>query len=299
MQGESPEEERVVQKSESKVGFGDVDGDIRESTIVGRDQIINIYPDTHQPLSDSQKTFRDSRQMPAYQLVKPHNFDLDDQINACLDVCYEHECGLLGFLVPYNSHLFLKNFCERLRYELGSRNVTPVNYVLSIDHVCTTITDALLDIKARIPKLREKDVLIPVRVEDEATATQFWQSLRQECCGEFDYRLILLIGAGPECVPAFQDIARLQPPVFSQGHILRWICRVVECANWAEPDVIIKDWKAMMFHECVVHDELKIDRVYRHLEFVSGMLIQEPIPSSEIFLCELKERCECYVQTSD
>jgi len=245
-------------------------------------QIVHVHPESRIPLAN--------------ESAQAYSFDLVTQVGDCVDACWENQNGLLGFLLDYNSHDLLKNLCEQLRYKLGRSTTSAVTSVLSIDHKIRSVSDVVIEVKARLPKLREKDLLIPIKIDEIETVAQFWKQLQQACGTTFAHRLIVVIGSprGSEC--SLKGLHKLESPRFKRRDILSWISPVVSTLDWPDAARVISGWKDMMFRECSRDNHLDIDRVYRHLNFVSELLQENP--AAEVFLEQLHMRCESYAQTT-
>ena len=269
-----------------------LNGDMTDSSVAGHD----IIHEQHQHFYA-----RRSPQTPlANELFKAYHFDLVEQIDACLDQWEEREQGIYGFAIAYNSTGFLKNFCERLRYHLGRNSVFPVNDVFPIDPMLLPVRDAVSEVKSRLTKLTEKHLIIALKVDDSETAQQFWTLLRRECRGRFPRRLLVVLGLPAQSDPAMLEgdaLVPLLPPHFRKLHISKWIGPVVDGLNWPNQVQCIDTWKEAMFCECVENGRLHIEKVYRHINFITELLQEHPSPES--FLRDVQERCACYAQTTD
>jgi len=226
---------------------------------------------------------------PAYQAIMPHNFDLRDLIEECVDCLLEQE-GIIGFGLPYSSPTFVTNFCERLKQERG-RNLVKVKDYLMVNPVHTPLDDVLLTIKRRyLPALQHQHILFAVQIPNATLAREFWQRLQTLLNDKaMPHNLIVIItltdnGQFPK------ELKTLRPPQFRRAHAQFWIRQIVEQRAW--PDTITELWVKHMIVECQHGQGLHVDWVYDHLKDMLKLFHQNP--TLEDFKTELARRRKLY-----
>lgn len=227
----------------------------------------------------------DEQRVLSYQLPSPCNFDLTRLIEDSLEKV-EGKHGLIGLAVPCDDDAFLENFGERLKKELGRRNIQMwPRLTLKPIHVSTD--EAIAIIKRCKQVLQKRDILYPIVIHifDKHISNAFWQTMCHEFTGNFENRLIVIMGGDSAC--AFpDDIPLLEPPQFREAHIITWVRDVVGYLGW--PDNVREVWKQKMVAECSYNNMLHMRFVYEHLVYTLQLL--QGNLSCERFLDELEQR---------
>jgi hypothetical protein len=201
---------------------------------------------------------------------EPHNFDLADTTEACLSTLLGMGSGLVGLTVCCNSHRFLNNLCERLKYELGRENVDR-RELWSISPTHTPLERALKNMRNYRSLLVNTDVLVAVDVPDEEVAGRLWRGLCEEFGGSLGKRLIVII-AIPSARGCPEGMAMVPAPSFKKVHVYQWVRDVVDGMKW--PRDLIHDWMEGMLRECDVEGQLDVDSVYEYVVTMLAVLKQ-------------------------
>ncbi len=228
---------------------------------------------------------RGRQRIQSYQLPSPCNFDLKSLIDDSLERV-EGKHGLIGLAVPCDDDAFLENFGERLKKELGRRNIQVwPRFTLKPAHVSTD--EAITIIKRCKQALQNREILYPIviHISDKHISNAFWQAICHEFTGSFENRLIVIMVGDSTC--AFpDDLPLLDPPQFREAHIITWVRDVVGYLGW--PDAVREVWKQQMVAECSYNNTLHMRFVYEHL--VDTLHLLQGNLSYERFLAELEQR---------
>ncbi len=222
----------------------------------------------------------------ARRLPQPCNFDLTLLIEETLDLV-DGKQGLLGLSIPCDVHIFLNNYCQRLKNVMDRRK-TQIRPILTLKPTNVSIDEAIEMIKRSKLTLGANDVLCPIvfQIAESGLANLFWQQLCQEFQDTYANRLILILGG--DTTTTFPDaIMPLTSPKFKPSHVFTWIGDVVEQLDW--PHDVREIWKQRMLAECSYKNELHIQFVYEHLDYTIQLLQENP--PCESFLEELERRC--------
>jgi len=220
------------------------------------------------------------------QFPETYRFDLSQLIERCLEELYDKR-GLVGVVVPCDTDAFLKNFCDRLKFELDRSN-TQIRRTLALKPQTTSVSSAVEVIKQYKKLLQISNVICPIRVgivdPTSSIPKDFWQQLQKEFQETFPYRLIIvMVGPGDCAFPP--EAILLQPPQFKRVHAMQWIRDIAQLLNWMQ---FLDEWVQKMV-ACCPNDEqqadlLDVGLVYEHLEYTLELLQQEQFPSAEAFL---------------
>lgn len=232
-----------------------------------------------------------SGNFPRNRASESYTFDLTTTVETCLGLLLKKKNELVGFSVCCDSPLFLKNLCQRLKYEMGRPNVINKDlWVISPTH--NTIERLVMTIKRYRALLKSGTVLVAVSAPHEEAAERFWQSLRNEFKGELENRLIVILAvASAHCVP--EGTTLLAPPCFTEAHIFQWVREIVTSREW--PADFIDYWTVQMKTECSVSDELDVQWVYEYLQDMIERLQQCSMIND--FRNYLIERGQVYVSS--
>lgn len=235
-------------------------------------------------------TSNKTRTQLSIQMAMLYNFDLDDQINECLNALWRKQ-GLVGFAIARSSVAFRQNLCERLKYELGGQDYVHLMPPLTVTPFYSPISDVILTVEKRcIPALKKRDVLLTVQVSKEEIANRFWQSLRHAVeRHNLKNRLIVVVVTEPDC-PLPEEVTPLTPPHFQVAHVYRWVRQIVSHFDW--PESLFRSWTVQMINECSHEERLQIEWVYDYLTYILQLLKQNPTASQ--LQLELEKRKQIY-----
>jgi hypothetical protein len=210
--------------------------------------------------------------VPSYQLPQASSFDLSQLVEACVEKLLDLQ-GLVGLAVVCDAPVLLDHFCARLRDELG-RGRAEVRPTVSLMPYVASVEDALSAIRPYKRLLATKDILCPVHLpqgpaEAAALSDRFWQGLLEEFKGPFRRRLIVLfLGLAANGLPG--GVILLPTPRFTPAHVFLWVRSVVEVLRW--PADFVEEWRTLIVTECTRGEELRIVRVYNHLQAALRLL---------------------------
>ncbi len=229
-----------------------------------------------------------------YEVIMPSNFDLNEMVIECLDAVFGKQ-GLIAFLAPCSSIMFLNNLCNRLKLEWDRTQVC-LKPLISIHSIHTPIERALFTITQRYkPTLQEQDVVFAVQCSEKGVIDTFWQTLRSTLQDEVLHnRLVMILSIHEDCASP-EGTIKLGQPCFRNAHVLRWVKQVVRSREW--PEGLVQTWTNHIVAECSYDNQLQIEWVYEHLEAMGNILKQHP--SLDTFQQELEKRRQLYVQTSN
>jgi len=232
---------------------------------------------------------------PATQQGKFHRFpevsrfDLTHLIDKCLGELLGKK-GLIGLAVPCGEKAFLKNFCDRLKHELGRSNIQ-IRQPLSLNPQVISVSKAVEAIKQYKKLLQTSDVICPIRVSvcdaSSNIPLDFWQKLQDAFQDNFKHRLIVVLVGSEDCVFPTSAVL-LYSPQFEQVHAFQWIRDITQALSWGE---VTDEWMQKMVDRCLCGDVqagcLDVGLVYEHLEYTLSLLQNNPSLSAEAFLEQL------------
>lgn len=221
----------------------------------------------------------------SYQLPNPCNFDLTHLIEDSLEKV-EGKKGLIGLAIPCDFGAFLESYCERLKRELGRNNVQ-IRRPLTLKPTNISVDEAIAIIKRCKQMLQINDILYPLVIQfsDKNMASNFWQKMCLEFTGNFESRLIVIMG-GDSGTAFPENVTLLEAPQFKEAHIITWVRDVVAYLEW--PYYVREKWRQRMVADCSHNNALHVGFVYEHLEY-TVQLLQGNL-SYESFLEELEKR---------
>jgi hypothetical protein len=225
----------------------------------------------------------------ALRLPMVSNFDLNKLVDACMEKMPSDQ-GLVGIGIPCDEFRLLKNFCERLKDEIG-RGQTQVRDPLKIDPLINSISDAVAVVRRYRSFLKSGDVICQIIVhaldgKSYERCADFWRALHDEFRGPFNHRLIVVMGFPGGGFP--EGIIELPSPAFTDEHISCFIRDIVRGLDWPM-DCVVR-WKRMMIDECRVGDGLGILMVYEHIDYVLHYIRGKSMPRVDAFLADLERR---------
>ncbi|MDM8515341.1 hypothetical protein QUF76_04020 [Desulfobacterales bacterium HSG16] len=228
----------------------------------------------------------------AYEVASIYNFDLSVLVEDCIEELFNNQ-GLIGFGVPCNSSVFLSNFCERVKHELGRSRIR-VKQPVMINPISTSVDKAVQTIGCRYrPALNEFDILVPVQFTDRTMGELFWRKLHNKFLNEGNCknRLIIVMGMYEECVVS-ENMKMLEEPVFKKLHILQWVRNIVHKMGWQED--VIQNWSDEIINQCSHEFKLDIEWVYDYLGSALEILKEysEQDLSYNLFKQELEQRSQ-------
>lgn len=222
-----------------------------------------------------------------YQFPEVSRFDLTHLIDRCLTELLGR-CGLIGLAVPCGEKAFLKNFCDRLKQELGRSNIQ-IRQPLSLNPQMISVSKAVEAIKQYKKLLQTSDVICPIRMgicDTHSTLPKdFWLQIQNAYQGEFKYRLIVVMVGSQDCIFP-PDAILLHPPQFQEIHAFQWIRDITRSLNW---ESVMDEWRQKMIDRCVCDEPgcLDVGLVYEHLDYTLSLLQCNPSLSAEAFLEQL------------
>ncbi|MDX2241458.1 MAG: hypothetical protein NW224_12305 [Leptolyngbyaceae cyanobacterium bins.302] len=221
------------------------------------------------------------------QFPEISRFDLTQLIDKCLSELLGKR-GLIGLAVPCGEKAFLKNFCDRLKHELGRSNIQ-IRQPLSLNPQVISVNRAVEAIKQYKKLLQTGDVICPIRVgvsdASSSISKDFWQQIKTAFQGKFKYRLIVVMVGSTDCIFP-PDAIFLNPPEFEKVHAFQWIRDITQVLNWMH---LSEEWMQKMIDRCLC-DELgclDVGLVYEHLDYTLSLLQRNPSLSAADFLDQL------------
>ena len=239
-----------------------------------------VNPATILPQPSSRATFQ--------QFPEVSRFDLTQLVDKCLGELLGKR-GLIGLAVPCGEKAFLKNFCDRLKHELGRSNIQ-IRQPLSLNPQVISVNKAVEAIKQYKKLLQTSDVICPIRVgvcdASSSIPKDFWQQVQTAFQGDFKYRLIVVMVGGAGCIFP-PDAILLHPPQFQEIHAFQWIRDITRSLNWED---VMDDWRQKMIDRCLCDMQtgcLDVGLVYEHLDYTLSILQSNPSLSAAAFLEQL------------
>lgn len=245
----------------------------------------STFESGHSPQSRTQLT----SETVLHQFPEAFRFDLSQLIEKCLEEL-DGRSGLVGLVVPCGEDAFLRNFCDRLKFELG-RSLTKVRRTQSLSPQVISVSKAVDAIKQYKDQLQNNHVICPLRIKIADPSSNipkdFWQQLQDAFQEKYQYHLIVVMVGTENCVFP-PDVILLPPPQFRRVHARQWVREMTELLNWMP---IFETWLQKMV-ACCLYDEqqpelLDVGLVYDHLEDTLTLLKKEQPLTAEAFLEQL------------
>ncbi|MBW4520910.1 MAG: hypothetical protein KME16_14550 [Scytolyngbya sp. HA4215-MV1] len=288
----------------SRQGAVAIQGDATEAVIVPGNQsivgnnncyVINQGTDPtelikilHSLLKEVKSSTSTTPRTGFHQFPEVSKFDLTHMVDKCLGELLGKK-GLIGLAVPCGEKAFLKNFCERLKHELGRNNIQ-IRQTLSLNPQVISVSKAVEAIKQYKKLLQTGDVICPIRVgvgdASSAIPKDFWQQIQTAFQDEFKYRLIVVMVGNADCIFP-PDVVCLHPPQFEKVHAFQWIRDITQVLNWMH---LSDEWMQKMIERCLCDVQtgcLDVGLVYEHLDYTLSILQSNPSLSAEAFLEQL------------
>jgi len=230
-----------------------------------------------------------TRKATFHRFPEVSRFDLTHLIDKCLGELLGKK-GLIGLAVPCGEKAFLKNFCDRLKHELGRSNIQ-IRQPLALNPQVISVSKAVEAIKQYKKLLQTGDVICPIRVgvcdSSSSIPLDFWQKLQDAFQCDFNYRLIVVMVGSADCVFPPSAVL-LYSPQFDQVHAFQWIRDITQVLDWMH---LSEEWMQKMVDRCLCGDVpggyLDVGLVYEHLEYTLSLLQNNPSLSAEAFLDQL------------
>jgi len=274
-----------------------IGGSATESIILtgSNNQVIVLKGNDAEAFQNTLQKVKPASSQPEAQKATFHRFpevsrfDLTHLIDKCLGelLCKK---GLIGLAVPCGERAFLKNFCDRLKHELGRSNIQ-IRQPLALNPQVISVSKAVEAIKQYKKLLQTGDVICPIRVgvcdSSSSIPLDFWQKLQDAFQGDFNYRLIVVMVGSEDCVFPPSAVL-LYSPQFEQMHAFQWIRDITQALDWMH---LSEEWMQKMVDRCFCGDVpggcLDVGLVYEHLEYTLSLLQNNPSLSAEAFLDQL------------
>jgi len=226
---------------------------------------------------------------PRPRFPEPCEFDLAGVMEDALTHLYGQR-GLVGFVVPCVEEAFQVRFCERLKRELGRKNIKirqplQLNPYVSIDQIVKRVQQYERDL------LRDYDVVCPMPISifepDSTIPDELWRKLSDSFRQTPAKRRLILFLYGHENAVFPEGLHRIRSPEFRAVHVFRWVVRMAKAMDWQE--YIWEQWQEHMMEGCCsddASDALDIRLAYEHLD-MSISLLQRQLPPEQ-FIQELR-----------
>lgn len=231
---------------------------------------------------------------PRPNLFELCRFDLDNMTERGMRTIISQN-GLIGFALCCASLNLLKQYCHRLKLELGRSNLL-VRDPLVLHPKFKTVEVGVQDVLRHRKLLETQHVMLAVQMFDEESASRFWASLCDQLSEGLKHKLIILLAVTEGCSFPEGTVA-LETPLFERVHAYKWVREAVALMQW--PEEFIDFWVDNMINECVVdqtqRDELSPDRVYIHLDETIRFIRNNPAVTD--FRAELIRREHIYVSS--
>ena len=220
------------------------------------------------------------------QFPEVSRFDLTQLVDKCLGELLGKR-GLIGLAVPCGEKAFLKNFCDRLKHELGRSNIQ-IRQPLSLNPQVISVSKAVEAIRQYQKLLQTSDVICPIRVgvcdASSNIPKDFWQQIQSAFQGDFKYRLIIVMVGSVDCIFP-PDAILIHPPQFQEIHAFQWIRDITRSLSWED---VMDEWRQKMIDRCLC-DELQpgcldVGLVYEHLDYTLSLLQKHPALTAATFL---------------
>jgi len=224
-------------------------------------------------------------QAKGHRFPEVSRFDLTHLIDKCLRELLGKK-GLIGLAVPCGEKAFLKNFCDRLKHELGRSNIQ-IRQPLALNPQVISVSKAVEAIKQYKKLLHTSDVICPIRVSvcDSSSdiPLDFWQKLQDAFQDDFKHRLIVVMVGSEDCIFPPSAVL-LYAPQFEQVHAFQWIRDITQALSWSE---VMDEWMQKMVDRCLCDVQtgcLDVGLVYEHLDYTLSILQSNPSLSATAFL---------------
>ena len=273
-----------------------IGGSAAESIILtgSNNQVIVLKGNDAEAFQNTLQQVKPASSQPATQKATFHRFpevsrfDLTHLIDKCLGELLGKK-GLIGLAVPCGERAFLKNFCDRLKNELGRSNIQ-IRQPLSLNPQMISVSKAVEAINQYKKLLQTSDVICPIRVgvcDSSSTIPEdFWQQIQDAFQGDFKHRLIVVMVGSEDCVFPPGAIP-LHPPQFEKVHAFQWIRDITQALDWMH---LNEEWMQKMIDRCLCDVQtgcLDVGLVYEHLDYTLSILQSNPSLSAEAFLEQL------------
>jgi hypothetical protein len=274
-----------------------IGGSAAESVILtgSNNQVIILKGNDAEAFQKTLQQDKPASSQPEVQKVTFHRFpevsrfDLTHLIDKCLGELLGKK-GLIGLAVPCGERAFLKNFCDRLKHELGRSNIQ-IRQPLALNPQVISVNKAVEAIKQYKKLLQTGDVICPIRVSvcDSSSniPLDFWQKLQDAFQDDFKHRLIVVMVGSEDCLFPPSAVL-LYAPQFEQVHAFQWIRDITQVLDWMH---LREAWMQKMVGRCLCGDVpggcLDVGLVYEHLEYTLSLLQNNPSLSAEAFLDQL------------
>ncbi len=227
-----------------------------------------------------------NRRLTLEKLLEPYNFDLKILARECVNmILRKHD--LIGFAIPYDSYPFLVNFCERIKIDLGRKNIHPVRAPLDLKPYVMRVDRAISRIMEYKSLLETGDVICPVLVppsEGDIT-NHFWKSIRDKFEADLKNCFIIIMTGSPDHnFP--EGVVRLKSPQLDIFDLHEWVRDIGGVLDL--PDFVIDIWRDEMERQCRNEDVLEIEEAYHHISMAKDLLNE--YPEYEDFISHLLKR---------
>ena len=216
------------------------------------------------------------------ELLNPHNFDLQQLTEDCLERILENN-GLIGLAMRYNEFPFPEYFCKRLKNKLGKRSIEIKVTTLAPEYNSVEGVVEIINKNRQI--LQNRDIIFRITVNcNSSIVEKFWREIYSQFNGNCKHRLILLMFGNKEsCFP--DGVTTLNPPQFKKSHIHEWVLEVTRVKEWTEE--VQDQWKEKMINLCLSQNNpesklLDVKNVYSYLNMCIQLLQENS--SAEDFL---------------
>ncbi|WP_414587360.1 effector-associated domain EAD1-containing protein [Scytonema sp. PCC 10023] len=226
-----------------------------------------------------------------HTLLNPCYFDLDLLIEECL-LELEEKRVLFGLSVPCDDDAFRESFCQRLKDEVGRRNIQ-IKRPLTLNPLVNSVDRAVRVIEGYKQLLHTSNIICPIQVQvfdqNSSIPDDFWLKISATFRDNLEHCLIMImLGSEDSIFP--KRVIKLKPPKFTKAHIHRWVVKATTSRGWAEQ--VMLQWKQKMIAGCCLGNPeselLDIRSVYDYLDYTM-QLLQQNI-SAEAFMEELEQR---------
>jgi hypothetical protein len=228
----------------------------------------------NKPGESTNRTVQEVSKAPAlvFQQIAPHNFDLANVVDECLDQVLER-LGLVGFVLPCGFPSVPPNLCDRLRNGFEDPVKVVVRPNIRIDPRVRSVEKGVTQISRYKELARTHNVIAPVGCPDETMISPLWERIRGEFKDPLENKFILII-ATPGAWSGLPDLVSLPSPQFRRAHVREWITTIINALQW--PNEIILLWEKRFLEQCMIGGELDVDEVYYRIDEASKYLQRRP-----------------------
>jgi hypothetical protein len=271
------------------IDWAETNGNLENLLIAARNQDCGGVPGNSQLKRICEELLQgQTAREQSHALMNPCKFDLTELIAECRNNLLGKK-GLVGFALPCEDYTFLENFCQRLLDEFKTRNIKKQPH-LSLNSKYTSVSQAIKLIQQCKKSLKTGDIIYPIQMSNVSTQkqsiTDFWQQISVEFKDDDCKHRLIIIMWGSEDSIFPQSVLQLNPPDFTESHVVDWIFKVSSSLGWGE-DVIVQ-WKDKMIKACLdERKQLNIGSVYYHLNDAINLLKLKQNHTAEAFLQEL------------